>query len=112
VRILVVGAGAVGCYFGSALLRVEENVTFVASRAHLDAIKKNGLVVRSHEIVDAKRPLGREKNGIERTSWRHDPKGKSARHTYPASETVFCLPNRIDSRPGRGRCIEAPDDLG
>lgn len=43
------GAGAVGGYFGSALLRGGENVTMVARGPHLDAINKNGLIIRSYK---------------------------------------------------------------
>jgi 2-dehydropantoate 2-reductase len=46
-RIVVVGAGGVGGYFGAKLARSGQDVTVVARGAHLDAIRKNGLRVRS-----------------------------------------------------------------
>ena len=46
-RIVVVGAGGVGGYFGAKLARVGEDVTVVARGAHLDAIRNSGLRVRS-----------------------------------------------------------------
>jgi 2-dehydropantoate 2-reductase len=46
-RIVVVGAGGVGGYFGGKLARAGENVTFVARGAHLAAIREGGLTVRS-----------------------------------------------------------------
>lgn len=46
-RIVVVGAGGVGGYFGAKLGRAGQDVTLVARGAHLDAIRKDGLRVRS-----------------------------------------------------------------
>jgi 2-dehydropantoate 2-reductase len=46
-RIVVVGAGGVGGYFGAKLARGGQEVTFVARGAHLDAIRRHGLRVRS-----------------------------------------------------------------
>jgi 2-dehydropantoate 2-reductase len=46
-RIVVVGAGGVGGYFGARLARAGAEVTFVARGAHLDAIRARGLRVRS-----------------------------------------------------------------
>jgi 2-dehydropantoate 2-reductase len=49
VRIAVVGAGAVGGYFGGRLAEAGEDVTFIARGAHLEAIRERGLEVRSTE---------------------------------------------------------------
>jgi 2-dehydropantoate 2-reductase len=46
-RLLMLGAGGVGGYFGAKLARAGEDVTFLARGAHLAAIQKNGLRVRS-----------------------------------------------------------------
>lgn len=46
-RIVVVGAGGVGGYFGARLARGGQQVTVVARGAHLDAIRREGLRVRS-----------------------------------------------------------------
>jgi 2-dehydropantoate 2-reductase len=45
-RILILGAGAVGGYFGGKLALSGEDVTFVARGAHADALRTRGLVVR------------------------------------------------------------------
>ena len=47
-RIAVMGAGAVGGYFGGVLANQGEDVTLIARGAHGDAIKTNGLQVDSH----------------------------------------------------------------
>jgi len=46
-RFVVVGAGGVGGYFGARLVRAGQDVTFVARGAHLDALQRHGLRVRS-----------------------------------------------------------------
>lgn len=47
-RIAVMGAGAVGGYFGGVLANQGEDVVLVARGTHGDAIAKNGLQVDSH----------------------------------------------------------------
>jgi 2-dehydropantoate 2-reductase len=46
-RIAIVGAGGVGGYFGAKLARAGESVVVLARGAHLDAIRRDGLRVRS-----------------------------------------------------------------
>ncbi|OGV97180.1 MAG: hypothetical protein A3I04_05990 [Nitrospinae bacterium RIFCSPLOWO2_02_FULL_39_110] len=46
-KILIVGAGAVGGYFGGLLAKGGEDVVFLARGEHLKAIQKNGLSVKS-----------------------------------------------------------------
>ncbi|MEM8837873.1 MAG: ketopantoate reductase family protein [Pseudomonadota bacterium] len=46
-RIAIMGAGALGCYFGGRLALAGNDVHFIARGAHLDAMKTNGLQVKS-----------------------------------------------------------------
>jgi 2-dehydropantoate 2-reductase len=46
-RIAVMGTGGTGGYFGGLLARAGEDVTFIARGKHLDAIRKNGLAIKS-----------------------------------------------------------------
>jgi 2-dehydropantoate 2-reductase len=46
-RIAVMGTGALGGYYGGLLARAGEEVTCIARGAHLEAIRNNGLTVRS-----------------------------------------------------------------
>ena len=46
-RIVVMGSGGTGGYFGAKLARAGENVTFVARGAHLAALRAEGLRIRS-----------------------------------------------------------------
>jgi 2-dehydropantoate 2-reductase len=50
-RVLVMGAGGVGGYFGARLARVGHEVTFVARGAHLAAMQERGLEVRDRDEV-------------------------------------------------------------
>jgi 2-dehydropantoate 2-reductase len=47
-RYAVIGAGGVGGYFGGRLAQSGADVRFLARGAHLDAMRKNGLQVRSY----------------------------------------------------------------
>ncbi len=46
-RIAVLGAGAVGGYFGARLAAAGEDVAFIARGAHLAALRRDGLTVQS-----------------------------------------------------------------
>ena len=57
-RVAVVGAGAVGCYYGGMLARAGVPVTMVGRQAHVEAMKRDGLRLSSatfdeHVAVDA-----------------------------------------------------------
>ena len=44
-QVAVIGAGAVGCYYGGLLLRAGHDVTFVGRQPHVDAINAHGLLL-------------------------------------------------------------------
>jgi 2-dehydropantoate 2-reductase len=46
-KIALMGSGGIGGYFGGLLARKGEDVTFIARGAHLEAIRKSGLQVKS-----------------------------------------------------------------
>ena len=46
-RIAIMGTGGTGGYFGGLLARAGEEVTFIARGDHLEAIRKNGLAIKS-----------------------------------------------------------------
>jgi len=53
-NIAVVGAGAVGCYFGGMLARAGNHVTLIGRPAHMEAISRDGLFLdglRVHEHI-------------------------------------------------------------
>ncbi|HJP84616.1 MAG TPA: 2-dehydropantoate 2-reductase [Gemmatimonadaceae bacterium] len=48
-RIAIIGAGGVGGYYGAKLTEAGHDVTLLARGAHLDAIRKNGMVIKDHD---------------------------------------------------------------
>lgn len=44
-QVAVIGAGAVGCYYGGLLLRAGHDVTFIGRPVHVDAINAHGLLL-------------------------------------------------------------------
>ena len=55
--IVVMGAGGTGGYFGALLARAGEDVTFIARGAHLEAIRSQGLTVKSRLAGDFTLPV-------------------------------------------------------
>ena len=51
-KFAILGSGAVGGYFGAKLARAGQDVTFIARGAHLEAIRANGLAVKSPTLGD------------------------------------------------------------
>ncbi|MCA6113577.1 2-dehydropantoate 2-reductase [Bradyrhizobium sp. WSM 1738] len=49
-QIVVVGAGAVGCYYGGLLLRDGHDVTFIGRQVHVDAINAHGLLLDTKDF--------------------------------------------------------------
>ncbi|HEY1951645.1 MAG TPA: 2-dehydropantoate 2-reductase [Gemmatimonadaceae bacterium] len=47
-RIAIVGAGGVGGYYGGKLTEAGHDVTLFARGEHLDAIRRNGIVIKDH----------------------------------------------------------------
>ena len=44
-KVAVMGAGAVGCYFGGMLARAGNEVTLIARQQHVDAVRREGLLL-------------------------------------------------------------------
>jgi 2-dehydropantoate 2-reductase len=57
VRVLVMGAGAVGGYYGAALAGRGHAVTFVARGEHLRVLRERGLTIRSADGTSVLHPL-------------------------------------------------------
>jgi 2-dehydropantoate 2-reductase len=56
-RVLVMGAGGLGSYYGAVLARAGHDVAFVARGAHLAAMRERGLEVRSNGRTIFQRPV-------------------------------------------------------
>jgi len=46
-RVAILGSGGLGGYYGGMLARAGADVTFIARGAHLDAMRANGLTVKT-----------------------------------------------------------------
>jgi 2-dehydropantoate 2-reductase len=51
-HVAIVGAGAVGCYFGGMLARARVPVTLVGRSHHVDAIKRDGLFLERNDFQE------------------------------------------------------------
>lgn len=49
-RVAVMGAGAVGCYFGAMLARAGHDVTLIARPQHVEAVRQHGLMFESRSF--------------------------------------------------------------
>jgi len=56
-RIAVMGAGGVGGYYGGMLARAGEDVTFIARGTHLDAMRSQGLTVKTSHVGEFTIPV-------------------------------------------------------
>jgi 2-dehydropantoate 2-reductase len=52
-KIAVMGAGAVGCYFGARLARAGHDVTLIARPTHVEAIARHGLIFESGDARES-----------------------------------------------------------
>ena len=55
-RFAVMGAGAVGCYFGALLARAGHAVTLIGRPAHVQAVQQNGLRLQT-AVLDVQVPM-------------------------------------------------------
>ena len=51
-RVAIVGAGAVGCYFGGMLARAEIAVTLIGRARHVEAIRREGLFIERKDFQE------------------------------------------------------------
>jgi len=56
-RIAVLGAGAVGCFFGGRLVRAGENVVFIARGERLRSLRERGLQLVDRDATTAVQPI-------------------------------------------------------
>lgn len=51
-KIAVMGAGAVGCYFGAMLARAGNLVTLIGRSQHVEAVRRHGLLLEHRDFRD------------------------------------------------------------
>lgn len=55
-RVAVMGAGAVGCYYGGMLARAGHDVTLIARAQHVEVVRRSGLRMET-KAFDASVPM-------------------------------------------------------
>ena len=55
-KTLVMGAGAVGCYYGAMLARAGHPVTLVGRQRHVEVIRRDGLILEQGTALEALKP--------------------------------------------------------
>src|SRR5512146_581243 len=48
--VAVMGAGAVGCYYGGMLARAGHRVTLIGRAAHVEAVRRDGLLIEAQSF--------------------------------------------------------------
>lgn len=105
-KVAVMGAGAVGCYFGAMLARAGHDVTLIARPQHVEAISLRGLTFESRSFngTVAVRATS-EASGVEGAdivlfcvkSADTESAGRSIAPFLKPDATVLCLQNGVDN---------------
>ena len=105
-KVAVMGAGAVGCYFGGMLARAGHDVTLVARAQHVEAIRRSGLRmetktfdehVRLEASADAAAVHGADLVLFCVKSTDTESAGAQLEPHLPAGALVLCLQNGVDN---------------
>ena len=105
-KVAVMGAGSIGGYFGGMLARAGHDVTLIARGDHLDAIRHNGLIMRTRageftvpcSATDRPAEVGPVDLALLTTKTYHNVVAVPQMAPMVGPDTaVLCLQNGIDS---------------
>jgi 2-dehydropantoate 2-reductase len=105
-KVAVMGAGAVGCYFGAMLARAGHDVTLIARSQHAEAIRQHGLMFESRSFngaihlqttVDSSGVDGADVVLFCVKSSDTEFAGQSIAPFLKPDATVLCLQNGVDN---------------
>ena len=105
-KVAVMGAGAVGCYFGGMLARAGHDVTLIARPQHVEAIRRDGLRmetkafdehVRLGASGDAAAVRGADVVLFSVKSTDTEAAGAQVKAHLPPGALVLCLQNGVDN---------------
>lgn len=105
-KVAVMGAGAVGCYFGAMLARAGHDVTLIARPQHVEAIRQHGLMFESRGFNGAiPVQATTEASGVAGAdivlfcvkSADTESAGQSIAPFLKPNATVLCLQNGVDN---------------
>ncbi len=119
-RVAVVGAGAVGCYFGGMLARAGAPVTLIGRPAHVEAMRRDGLLMEMHgkrehvrvsAATDMNAAAGAELVLVCVKSGDTEAAAKALAPHLTRETIVVSLQNGVDN-PARMRSLVAAQVLG
>lgn len=105
-KVTVMGAGAVGCYFGGMLARAGHEVTLVGRPQHVEAIRRDGLRmetrtfderVRVQAVTDAAQAPPADLVLFCVKSMDTEPAGRALKPLLRPDTLVLCLQNGVDN---------------
>src|SRR6187431_3228157 len=105
-KVAVMGAGAVGCYFGGMLARAGHDVTFIARPQHVEAIRREGLHmdtktfdehVKLHAVTEASGVQGADLVLFCVKSMDTEAAGRQIKPLLHSGTLVLCLQNGVDN---------------
>ena len=105
-RVTVMGAGAVGCYFGGMLARAGHRVTLVARPQHVEAIRRDGLrmetktfdeQVRLDAVTEPSAAAAPDLVLFCVKSMDTEAAGRQLQPTLRPDTLVLCLQNGVDN---------------
>jgi len=99
-KIGVIGAGAVGCYYGGLLLRAGHDVTFVGRQPHVDAINAHGLLLdtktfKGHLPAKAATPNGASAGAVATTNPAPAPPAGAKMVTVPDGGSLWKIAEKF-----------------
>jgi 2-dehydropantoate 2-reductase len=104
--VAVMGAGAVGCYYGGMLARAGHDVVLIARRNHVEAIERDGLRmetrsfdehVRVRASTDPAAVRGADLVLFSVKSMDTEAAGRQVREHLDPAALVLCLQNGVDN---------------
>jgi 2-dehydropantoate 2-reductase len=116
-RIAVLGAGAVGCWFGSRLAKAGAPVTLIGRARHMDAIARSGLTIESatgREVVplrtstDASAARDAEVVLVCVKSSDTDAAGRELARILDRHTAIVSLQNGVDNADRLGQALPNP----
>jgi 2-dehydropantoate 2-reductase len=105
-KVAIMGAGAVGCYYGGMLARAGHDVTFIGRPSHTEAINAVGLVmeigghthiVRAKGAIDSSAVAGCELVLVSVKSADTEAAGRAMAASLAPGATILTLQNGVDN---------------
>jgi 2-dehydropantoate 2-reductase len=116
-KIAIMGAGGVGCYYGAMLARAGHDVTLIARPSHVEAISRQGLVFEARGTTETlKVTATTEPSGVAGVdivlfcvkSGDTEDAGRAMAPHLAANATILSLQNGVDNAPRLQEVLDRP----